>query len=460
MGIRGKARVFISYRREGGVHLASRVAESLRERGLDVFMDFEDLRAGPFNTALLGEIEARSHLLVILTPGSLDRCAREDDWLRLEVAHALAHDKTVVPVMDKGFTWPGELPEDLKALPLCHGLAPSHDLFDASMSKLVRLVNDEPEPRPRRRSPGLLAGALVGMACIIAALAIVLWGRWGGGPAPTPTGPPAGPHAEVAPPEPLPPEVAGTAFGGAGEEQPPRPPERLALDLGGNVSMELVLIRPGTFLMGSPADEQGRNDNEGPQREVTITRPIFMAIAEVTQEQYEQVMGDNPSHFAGGTNPVEMVSWADARQFCEKLSARTGKSVRLPTEAEWEYACRAGTRTRFCSGDDEAEIGDCAWHSGNSDGRTHPVGQKTPNSFGLCDMHGNVREWCADYYDESHYASAKNLDPVGPASGPLRVLRGGSWLNAPALCRSAARLWSSPGLCYRDAGFRVAVDVD
>jgi len=169
-------------------------------------------------------------------------------------------------------------------------------------------------------------------------------------------------------------------------------PAELTLDLGGGVTMKMVLIRPGKFVMGSPDSEEGHQRNEGPQHEVTISKPFYMGVTEVTQAQYEAVMGTNPSHFRGPTNPVETVSWIDATEFCRKLFEKTRQAVRLPTEAEWEYACRAGTRTAYSFGDDPVALGEHAWWAGNSDKTTHSVGQKKPNAWGLYDMHGNVRE--------------------------------------------------------------------
>jgi formylglycine-generating enzyme required for sulfatase activity len=134
------------------------------------------------------------------------------------------------------------------------------------------------------------------------------------------------------------------------------------------------------------------------RHEVTISKPFYMGETEVTQAQYEAVMGTNPSHFKGATNPVECVCWDYATEFCKKLSDKTRQAVRLPMEAEWEYACRAGTATAFSFGDADSTIGDYAWYGANSGGTTHPVGQKKPNAWGLYDMHGNVWEWCADWF--------------------------------------------------------------
>ena len=165
------------------------------------------------------------------------------------------------------------------------------------------------------------------------------------------------------------------------------------------------------------------------QHEVTITKPFYMGKYVVTQEQYEAIMGNNPSHFKGAQNPVEMVSWDDAQAFCQKLSKKSGKTVRLPTEAEWEYACRAGTSTKYYSGDSEEDLKRVAWYEANSNDTTHPVGQKEPNKFGLYDMHGNVWQWCQDWYGD--YTANEVADPQGPAQGASRVLRGGSWYHDP-----------------------------
>jgi formylglycine-generating enzyme required for sulfatase activity len=198
-------------------------------------------------------------------------------------------------------------------------------------------------------------------------------------------------------------------------------PATLTLDLGKGVTMKLVLIRAGTFMMGSPDSEKGRKADESPQHEVTISKPFYMGVTEVTQAQYEAVMGTNPSGLKGPTNPVNNVSWYEASDFCRKLSAKTGKAFRLPTEAEWEYACRAGSKTRFSFGDSDSALGDYAWFGS----KTRPVGQKKPNAWGLYDMHGNVGEWCADRYGP--YSSEASVDSQGATSGGVRVLRGGSW---------------------------------
>jgi len=196
-------------------------------------------------------------------------------------------------------------------------------------------------------------------------------------------------------------------------------------------------------------------DWEKPAHDVTLTKPFYMCQYEVTQEQYQQVMGVNPSHFKGVNLPVEQVSWDDATEFCKKLSEKTGQIMRLPTEAEWEYACRAGTMTTYYTGDTDADLDKAAWSFANSKNTTHPVGQKAANAWGLHDMHGNVWEWCQDWFDQ--YKPEAAVDPQGPPQGDYRVLRGGCWAHAPAHCRSARRFGFHPGYRSASVGFRVVV---
>ena len=227
-------------------------------------------------------------------------------------------------------------------------------------------------------------------------------------------------------------------------------------DVGGGATMKMVLIPAGKFMMGSPDSAQGRINFEVPQHEVILSKPFYMGVTEVTQAQYEAVMGTNPSYFKGATNPVEMVSWNGATEFCKKLSEKTRQTVRLPTEAEWEYACRAGTQTAFSFGDAPSALGDYAWWDGNSGKTTHPVGQKKPNSWGLYDMHGNVWELCADWYGE--YPEDPVTDPSGPATGDRRVLRGGAWdLNVTGGLRCACRGNGAPSSRGNYVGFRCAM---
>jgi formylglycine-generating enzyme required for sulfatase activity len=236
-------------------------------------------------------------------------------------------------------------------------------------------------------------------------------------------------------------------------------PKTITLDLGGDVTMKLALIPAGKFLMGSPKTEADRKDSEGPQRQVTISKPFYMGVTEVTQLQYGRIVGRNPSKFKGPELPVERVSWNAASLYCAGITRLTGRGVRLPSEAQWEYACRAGSKTRFCFGDAEKDFAAHGWSKTNSGAKTHPVGRKKPNAFGLYDMHGNVWEWCRDWYDEKFYAAAKDVDPEQTKGSKYRVLRGGSWSSNLSKSRAASRYKFSPDNSFvHRIGFRVVID--
>ncbi len=255
--------------------------------------------------------------------------------------------------------------------------------------------------------------------------------------------------------------------------------------------MTLKLIPAGEFMMGSPDNDKDAGSDEKPQHRVRISKSFYLGVYEVTQAQYKAVMGNNPSSFppngdgkdkvAGQSTdqyPVDSVSWFDAVNFCNKLSAKEGRrpfyeiddkyvrvpdwngpGYRLPTEAEWEYACRANasTPTRYSFGDDAAQLDEYGWFQVNSS-RTHPVGRKKPNGFGLHDMHGNVWEWCWDWYGEGYYKQSREDDPTGPAArvGLSRVFRGGGWTVGPRFVRSASRFGREPD-ARGSLGFRLAL---
>ncbi len=249
-------------------------------------------------------------------------------------------------------------------------------------------------------------------------------------------------------------------------------------ELTNSIGMKLMLIPNGTFLMGSPESEKGHYSNET-QHEVTISKDYYLGVYEVTQAQYEKVMGSNPSVFQGdimaelhpqtgcvvkdvdsSNHPVDQVSWDDAVEFCRKLSAlpeekAAGRVYRLPTEAEWEYACRAGGQTAFSFGDSVKSLEDYAWFKDNSGDKPHAVGEKKSNAWGLYDMHGNIWEWCSDW--NTAYPQGAVTDPVGPKEGSYRVSRSGGWDYGAANCRSSYRSGLIPALRILDYGFRVAL---
>jgi formylglycine-generating enzyme required for sulfatase activity len=277
--------------------------------------------------------------------------------------------------------------------------------------------------------------------------------------------------------------VATRAVSTEPDKERSRPREREAgrlelkdLAITNSIGMKLAYITPGSFKMGSPADEKERRNDEE-QHEVEITRPFYLGVFQVTQGQYARVMDSNPSYFTrekgGGLNhPVEHVSWIDAVEFCKKLSdlpeeKTAGRVYRLPTEAEWEYACRADTQTPFCFGNSlsslQANFDGNYPYGGAKKGeyleKTAPVGSYKPNDFGLFDMHGNLWQWCADWYDADYYKNSPKQDPQGPSSGQSRVMRGGCWNSDGWWLRSAHRGKNMPGSREDGFGFRVALSM-
>ncbi len=236
------------------------------------------------------------------------------------------------------------------------------------------------------------------------------------------------------------------------------PPQGETIDLGGGVTMEFVLIRAGSFTMGS--DENTGDGDESPQHEVTITRPFYLGKFEVTQEQWVALMGSNPSGFKGAKRPVDSVSWNDCQRFLARLHEKTGRKFALPSEAQWEYACRAGTHTTWSFGNDAAVAGDYGWLGVNSGGTTHAVGTRKPNAWGLYDMHGNVWEWCADWYAKHGYPTGRVADPTGPATSEGRILRGGGWGEDPLNARCAGRNCDGPDGAHNGIGFRCVLLAD
>jgi formylglycine-generating enzyme required for sulfatase activity len=211
------------------------------------------------------------------------------------------------------------------------------------------------------------------------------------------------------------------------------------------IGAQFVLIPAATFMTGDVAEHQ-----------VTISKPYYMQVTEVSQGQWRKVMGTNPSVFnaCGDECPVENISWIDAQEFIRRLNQKEGvNKYRLPTEAEWEFACRAGSTIKDAPGSAEGKIGDYAWYEANSDRKTHPVAEKKPNLWGFYDMHGNVLEWCQDWYDD--YPEKAVKEPKGPSSGQHKVMRGGSWLGSPTTLRCTFRSQDYPIVRSNDIGFRL-----
>jgi len=250
---------------------------------------------------------------------------------------------------------------------------------------------------------------------------------------------------------------------GVKKAPPPARGEKVETFTVNGVSFKMARIPAGEFMMGSPSGELGRDSDEKRHR-VRISKSFFLGETEVTQGLWRTVMGSNPSSFknCGNNCPVEQVSWKDCQEFIRKLNRLvSGGGFRLPTEAEWEYAARAGSNSAFANGGisetgcgHDRKLDAMGWYCGNSGKKTHPVGGKKPNAWGLYDMHGNVYEWCQDW--KGNYPSGSVTDPTGPSSGSDRVLRGGSWDYYAGYCRSALRNGDGPDYRGRRFGFRLA----
>jgi formylglycine-generating enzyme required for sulfatase activity len=234
-------------------------------------------------------------------------------------------------------------------------------------------------------------------------------------------------------------------------------PEEFTIEFGDGVNMEFVLINSGSFMMGS--SEQEGDSDETPRHKVTITKPFYLGKYEVTQEQWKKVMGNNPSSFRGNDNPVDTVSWKDCIAFTEKLSSMMGRKLTLPSEAQWEYACRAGSIYKWFYVADDLNAGDYGWIDSNSGGTTHPVGLKEPNEWGLYDMYGNIQEWCLDWY-QNPYADGEAVDPSGPKEGDSRVIRGGGWGDFLDNARSSYRNANGENEANDGTGFRCVLYLD
>ena len=229
--------------------------------------------------------------------------------------------------------------------------------------------------------------------------------------------------------------------------------ENISIPVKDGISIDMVRVEAGTFTMGATAEMKDPWDNEKPTHRVTLTNDYYIGKYEVTQALWQAVMGNNPSYFKGDNLPVEKVSWDDCQEFISKLNRLTGKTFRLPTEAEWEYAARGGKKSRGYQYSGSSNISDVAWYEDNSGSKTHAVGSKQANELGIYDMTGNVWEWCHDWYGK--YSSSSQTNPTGATSGSIRVNRGGSWGSSAGLCRSSFRNYNSPDSRSVNLGLRL-----
>lgn len=469
-GAHGK--VFISYRREGGGEMARLIMNELQQRGYEVFMDVEALRSGPFNEGLLIEMKSATDVVVILSPGSLERCQNQGDWLRREIAYALKAQKNVVPVMMRGFDWPAQdLPSDINNLRFQNALAPTHELFQASMERLGSFLVARPHISKKGHEGLMIKGVLgVSVLCLL----VSLW-VWFCHLSPAPTPKPAL-AAEPSPAAPAPTAASEKTASGAPVSKsapvlphvkpvlkfnpnPPKETDRgivFDINLGGGAVIEMMSIPSGQFTMGE------MSGNMGPAHRVTIKR-FCLSKFEITQGQYQKVMGGNPSYSIGDKRPVTDITWQQAAEYCSRLSELTKIRFTLPSEAQWEYACRAGKPGMYSWGDDESKISEYAWYRDNAPFQAvQEVGTKKPNFFYVYDMHGNATEYCQDVYHPNYQgAPADGRAWETPAGGgePLRVLRSGNSNQKPGMCRSRVRMGIPVGHTSHWDGFRVACQV-
>jgi formylglycine-generating enzyme required for sulfatase activity len=488
-----KRGVFISYRRDTGSAVARLLQEYLEGQGFEVFLDVDGLGTGHFDGRLLREIESRRNFLLVCSGRSLDRCVNEGDWLAREIAHALRTRRHILPVTLADFSWPSgpNASPIVAALQRHNAFEYSHDHWGMTKPRLAAMLGDPEDAAPasaltdsvvRRTFRRIVWSALLGVGVTSVALIPLAFD----GPRPS-DGPPSSTRSnaeldvrgradlEGASPSDflpaaglIPTKDDGDAAGGPWgalslstqfDIIQHQPAPSVVTDESGRSRMTrtglpwkvrdrrtgivLLLCPPGEFTMGSPKSERHHQANEV-QQLVVISKPFYLSESEVTQEQWGALMGRNPSKFLGAGNPVEQASWDDCQRFCHD------SGLRLPSEAEWEYACRAGTSWEY-SGDLDV----MGWHGRNSGNSPHPVGQKRANPWGLRDMHGNVWEWCEDSYEPT--AAGTQPPAMG---GHVRVLRGGSWVDLESNCRTAVRYYDAPSAVSSSNGFRVARTAD
>ncbi|MEM8614452.1 MAG: SUMF1/EgtB/PvdO family nonheme iron enzyme [Cyanobacteria bacterium P01_H01_bin.105] len=468
----GSGSIFISYRRSDSTAETDRIYDRLvADFGPDrVFQDVDSIPLGIDFAEYLDQAVSQCQVVLVIIgktwltvtePDGTRRLDNPDDFVRIEVESALSRKIPVIPVLIQGASMPRrpQLPESLQSLARRNGMAVGYNpRFRADMNRLIKGLK-------------VILGEAVPSSSATGSRSETKTVYVEQGPKYDLRGAQfAGGFAEA---------VKGDQIGGAINNQNLRPsatkpqtPASFIEELGNDVILDMVYIPEGDFLMGSPEDEAERRNDEGPQHPVRVS-DFYMGKYAVTQAQWKAVarlqkveigLETDPSGFKGHDLPVEQVSWFEAVEFCQRLSKYTGNNYRLPSEAEWEYACRAGTTTPFYFGEtistDQANYaGDYTYGSGKKGvdrGKTTSVGRFPTNNFGLTDMHGNVWEWCQDHWHENYSGAPKDSSPWiqrGDSNG--RVIRGGSWFYIPRSCRSACRNYLTPGSRDSYFGFRV-----
>lgn len=487
--------VFISYRRGTADELALLLQDRLQKHGVTAFRD-RDLRRGTFDDTLLRHIAESPTFLIILTPGALDRCGDEEDWLRKEIVHAISSKRNIIPLQVDSFQFTQEVVRKLdpaiRALARYQTVEYSRAYFESTVERIAKIVEEDKTERravqeaeaDRERQRAERAEAKLkeqekpaGSGQLEAGLAAKQAEVTERGPIASTNAKPPG-HERRNLGQWLRPRkrvwwastvavlagliLVGLKFFSSSVSLPSKPggSETLTTSVtSGKIAigtvkinskdgLKYVWIPPGNFQMGCSAGDTECYDDEKPAHSVTITKGFWMGQTPVTEAAYQRVMNAKPSRFHGEQLPVESVTWDQAKAYCEAADGR------LPTEAEWEYAARAGTTSaRY------GDVDSIAWYEKNSGSKTHEVAQKQPNAWGLYDMLGNVWEWVGDRYDANYYKNSPSTDARGPDSGEFRTVRGGSLNVGSRDLRSSNRNRLGPGVRYSDVGFRCAREV-
>ena len=449
-------------------------------RGMKVFFDYSECTDDYFSDKILPAIRTCRYFVLVLTKDCLDRCKNEGDWLRREITEAIKYGKKIIPISPDGVFegWPKDLPEAIGQLSAGDGLQITTIHMDRVFeSNVDLLIHDRMGGLMKRETERWKSGAgtYLKVTCNLDCVMYIDGEEYGTLSAgrlqkiPLSEGEYMLTFESVenrgdrinAPFEmPNKDKLYNVDLLAKKEERKERErrerEERGKFNVGG-VEFKMVYVEGGTFTMGATA-EQGLEALEGekPAHKVTLS-DYYIGETQVTQALWKAVMGDKPSRFKGGDNlPVEQVSWEDiVEKFIPALNRKTGRTFRLPTEAEWEYAARGGNRSKGYKYSGSDNIDEVAWYAGNSGDKTHPVRGKKANELGLYDMSGNVWEWCHDWYGE--YSSGAQTDPKGPDKGSCRVLRGGSWFNAARYCRVSSRPDYAPDHRNFCCGFRLVL---
>jgi formylglycine-generating enzyme len=455
---------FISYRRDVGSETARVLKWGIEKQGnKKIFLDVDELRTGRFDKKLLEVIEKSNNFIIVLAPGTLDRCSNEADWLYHELSHAIKCNINIIPVMKEGFVFPDihTLPKDICHLPNINCVIYNHAQIDGVIRQILSFMTTSVKRNNLETS--VASTEQISPEKFCDENSIVVCPICGSDTRKEDTF-----------------KCEGCGRGNICVKHRDKKSllclscmemRKRAEDLKKRIersSKKFLFIKGGSFMMGSA----NYFNSEKPVHKVTLT-DFYMMKYLVTQRDYEEIAGKTPSNFKGDPNrPVENLNWFDAIRFCNLWSERdelepvyeidgnlvsidfNRNGYRLPTEAEWEYACRAGTASDYFWGDSDKEAGKYCWFDGNSEDVTHTVGIKPPNPWGLFDMAGSVWEWCNDWYVEDYYSRSEDNDPCGVEFGEYRVLRGGSWFNGQSRLRSSCRLKRLPNLTDDVTGFR------